>query len=281
MTHDEIRGDLSSFALDVLDADERRAIEEHLHAGCAECERELASWQEVVGVMALAANDEKSPDFKPALLQRVHAPAASSKAPAKVIQLRRWVAVPLAAAALAVLTIGVIRDVDLRGRLTGQRLISEGLRQELEVARGSLRQLEGQLAAKESDVASLRAALVAAEQSLAVVQAPNLRMVRLEQTPDAQPSRGHVLIDAESGRALFYAFDLAPLPAEKTYELWWITEKEGPVNAGLFRPDTRGVGRVEAAVPGSAGAIQAAAVTIEPAGGVSKPTGPMVLLGDV
>jgi hypothetical protein len=32
-------------------------------------------------------------------------------------------------------------------------------------------------------------------------------------------------------------------------------------------------------VPADAGAIKAAAVTIEPAAGVPKPTGPMVLLG--
>ena len=70
------------------------------------------------------------------------------------------------------------------------------------------------------------------------------------------------------------------MPSDKTYELWWITEKDGPVQAGLFKPDERGLGRIEATIPTDAGAIQAAAVTVEAAGGVPKPQGPMVLLGN-
>ncbi len=49
----------------------------------------------------------------------------------------------------------------------------------------------------------------------------------------------------------------------------------------MFRPDQRGLGRVEAALPTDAGAIQAAAVTVEPAGGMPKPTGAILLLGQV
>jgi anti-sigma-K factor RskA len=105
--------------------------------------------------------------------------------------------------------------------------------------------------------------------------------VRLSQTPDARPAEGHAILGRSAGRALFYAFDLPVVPANQTYELWWITEKEGPVNAGLFVPGPDGVGRIETTMPVEAGAIQAAAVTFEPAGGVAKPTGPMVLLGKV
>jgi len=82
-------------------------------------------------------------------------------------------------------------------------------------------------------------------------------------------------------KGLLYAFDLRPVPLDKIYELWWITEKEGPVMAGLFRPDERGIGRIDVDLPTGAGRIQAAAVTIEPAGGVPKPTGPMVLVGEL
>ena len=67
-------------------------------------------------------------------------------------------------------------------------------------------------------------------------------------------------MSAEAGRAIVYAFDLPAVPAGKTYELWWITEKAGPVNAGLFRPDTKGIGRVEASLPADYGVIKAAAV---------------------
>jgi hypothetical protein len=137
------------------------------------------------------------------------------------------------------------------------------------------------LAERENDVASLRTALSTAQESLSILQVRGLSLVALKETKDAPPAEGHVLVSPPTGRALFYAFDLPPVPPDKTYELWWITEKQGPVQAGLFHPDARGLGRVDATVPADAGAIQAAAVTIETAGGVAKPQGPMVLIGTV
>jgi len=275
MTHEEIQADLSLLALGALDADERRAIEEHLRAGCQACERELASWNEIVGLMPLELGDAASPNLKSALLARVR-PAPVG---AKVIRLPRWVAVPLAAAAALLIAVGVSHDARLRGDLDAQRESAARLRAELDGAQGELKRIGRLLAEREQDVASLRAALASAEESLTLLQAPGLRLVRLKETPEARPAEGHVLFNPEGGRALFYGFELPPVPAGKTYELWWITDKQGPINAGLFHPDERGLSRVDTSVPTTAGAIQAAAVTIEPAGGTPKPTGPMVLLG--
>lgn len=276
MTHEEIQIDLSSFALGALDAAERQEIEQHLAAGCATCEQELATWREVVGLMGLAGQEARSPDLKPQLLQRLQ----PSK-PAKVIRVPRWSLVPLAAAALAVLILGIAREVGMRQQLEEQRQQVASLQHELDTAHGDLQRLTAQLAAQEHDVAGLRAALAAAQESLAVLQTPGLQLVQLKEAPHAPPAEAHALISADTRRALFYAFDLPTVGPDKTYELWWITEKEGPVKAGLFLPDQKGLGRVEAALPAAAGAIQAAAVTVEPAGGVPKPTGPMVLIGNL
>jgi anti-sigma-K factor RskA len=88
-----------------------------------------------------------------------------------------------------------------------------------------------------------------------------------------------MLVNAGERRALLHVFGVPPLPEEKVYELWWITEKSGPVEAGLFRPDEAGLSQIRAVLPADLGNIQAAAVTVEPAGGVPKPTGPIVLYG--
>ncbi|MGH3055625.1 MAG: anti-sigma factor domain-containing protein, partial [Gaiellaceae bacterium] len=266
--------DLSLLALGTLDPEERRDIEQHV-AGCTDCQQQLASWREVVGLVALDAQDAMPPDLKPQLLQRV----GPSNPRAKVIALRRWVALPLAAAAALLLGLGIIQYTRVRTQLSEQLQLAANLRTELGTSQSNLQRLTQELAAHEKDLTSLRAALAAAQESLAIVQDPGLRMVALKQTPEAQPAEAHALISSTTRRALFYAFDLPQPPTDKAYELWWITEKEGPVNAGVFHPDTRGLGRVEAQVPTGAGAIQAAAVTIEPAAGVAKPTGPMVLLG--
>jgi len=278
MTHEEIHSDLSLFALGSLDPDERRVIEEHLATGCDSCQGELAIWREVVGAVALAGQEAAPPDLKPALLQRLR----PTTTPPKVVPLRRWsVIVPLAAAAIAVFALALVRDAGMRRDLEQQHQLVASLQTELTSAHGNLQRVTELLATRENDVASLRTALAAAQASLAVIQAPGLQLVHLKQTPQAKPAEGHVLMSAESGRALFYAFDLPAVPPDKAYELWWISEKEGPIQAGLFHPDPNGLGRVEASVPAGVGTIQAAAVTIEPAAGVPKPSGPMVLLGSV
>ena len=274
MTHDEIKLELSSYALGALDEDERRLVEQHLVDGCPDCSRELASWREVVGNLALAAGEERTPDLKPRLLEEV-----GTARTARIVPLGRRVALPLALAAGALLAISFgLASRWHQEALDGQTLVSS-LRRELTEKQNQMQQITETLAAKEKDLSALKATLAQTNEALAVIQRPGLQMVRLKQTPDAQPAEGHVLLSAQSHRALFYAFDLPQVPAGKAYELWWITEKQGPVMAGVFMPDQRGLGRVETNLPDDAGFIQAAAVTIEPNGGVPKPTGPMVLLG--
>ena len=290
MTHDEMQADLPLYALGSLDAEERHTIEQHLAAGCDSCARELLTWREVVGMVSLEEPAAAAPDLKGKLLARVRAGAAGpppqGAAAPRLARRRIGWAMPFAAAALALLAIATYREVGWRAeraRVQAERTRQEqavaALQRELEAARGDLARVSAALAQREGDVASLRAALAQAEETLSIVQRPGLDLVALKQTKDAPPAAGHVLLSVATGKALFYGFDLPQVPADKTYELWWITEKEGPVQAGLFRIDERGLGRVEASIPSGAGAIQAAAVTVEAAGGVPKPQGPMVLMG--
>jgi hypothetical protein len=198
-----------------------------------------------------------------------------------VVRRRIGWAVPFAAAALVLLAFATYREIGWRAERARQGEALASLQRQLEAATGDFAAASAALAERERDLASLRAALAKAEEALAIVQRPGLNLVALKETKDAPAAAGHVLLSVPTGRALFYAFGLPQVPPDKTYELWWITEKEGPVQAGLFHPDERGLGRVEATLPPDTGAIQAAAVTIEVAGGVPKPQGPMVLIGTV
>jgi len=280
-THEDIQADLPLYALGSLDAEEQRAVEQHLAGGCESCGRELQAWREVVGMVPLEVPEVAAPDLKATLLVRVRA-AAPPAAPAPRVARRRigWT-VPFALAALALLAFAAYREVGWRAERARQDQVVAALQRELQAAHGDLAQVSAALAARENDLASLRAALASAQESLSILQARGLSLVALKETKDAPPAAGHALLSPPTGRALFYAFDLPPIPPDKTYELWWITEKEGPVRAGIFRPDERGLGRVDATVPAGAGALQAAAVTVEAAGGVAKPQGPMVLIGTV
>jgi anti-sigma-K factor RskA len=299
--HEEIQADLSLYVLGSLTSEEVEAVERHLAEGCDECLAEVARWREVVGLLPFGVSTEALPVLRRELLERIAAAgepvAAVRSAPGPrgvrartraAVGRRRWLPVALAAAATMALAYGIARDAGLRSQLQAQRRLAADLRSALaqaqtDLAQGeaALRRVRDELAAREHDLTSLRTAVAAAEDALSVLRRPGLNLVRLKQTADAKPAEGHVLISAATGKALFYAFDLAPLPRGSVYELWWITEKEGPVSAGLFEPDPSGVGRVETGLPSGAGAIKAAAVTVEPSGGVPKPTGPMVLLGNI
>jgi anti-sigma-K factor RskA len=75
---------------------------------------------------------------------------------------------------------------------------------------------------------------------------------------------------------------MPPPPADKEYQGWFMTEREGPVSAGLFVPDQTGTGMVLAQSPSKFfGEISAAAVTLEPTGGLPKPSGAMYLRGSL
>ncbi|MDX2169153.1 MAG: anti-sigma factor, partial [Deltaproteobacteria bacterium] len=187
----------------------------------------------------------------------------------------------LAAAAAAVFAIAGYREIGHRAELKRANDTIAGLQQGLRATNGTLETVTATLAQREADLTALRLTLAQAQAALSVVQQRDLQMVALRETKDAPPAAGHVLLSPPTGKALFYAFDLPPVPPDRVYELWWITEKDGPVRAAVFHPDERGVGRVEALLPTGAGALQAAAVTVERAGGVPKPEGPMVLLGPV
>jgi anti-sigma-K factor RskA len=285
MTHEDIQSDLALYALGSLDAEERQAIEQHLAAGCDSCAQELLAWREVVGMVP----------FEDRALRRSQA-KLMARAPRRSAMRRSR----SRRQSPAVASVGRRRSRPPRSHCSRLRPIARSVgvpsasarRRSAPSGRGDrrLRTISKPRAATSTACGCARttrdryrhpARRWPAEEALSIVQRPGLNLVALKETKDQPPAAGHVLLSVPTGKALFYAFGLPPVPSDKTYELWWITEKDGPVQAGLFQPDERGLGRIDAAVPTGAGAIKAAAVTIEQAGGVPKPQGPMVLLGTV
>ncbi|MGD9764488.1 MAG: anti-sigma factor [Candidatus Binatia bacterium] len=281
-THEEIRDDLPLYALGALEPGERAAVEAALASGDAELADELRSWTQLIGLIGLESPQPAPPEVKARLLARVRADAAS--APPKQPKLARrsisW-AVPVAAAAAAVLAIEAYREIGAHAEHARAEEAVRGLEKALAATKADLDESTAALTQSEGDVRALRAALTRAEASLSVVEQPDFRIVALQETEQAAPAAGHMVFSASTGRAIFFAYDLPPVPPEKVYALWWITEREGPVRAVSFQPDKHGVAHLTADVARDAGAIRAAAVTIERASAVSKPEGPMVLIGSM
>lgn len=107
---------------------------------------------------------------------------------------------------------------------------------------------------------------------------------RIRSAPDARETTGTVatgetatLIWSSSlGRSALVVDDLAPLPEDKTYELWYIGSS-GPVAAGTF---DGGEGSTVAPLEGTMAEGSVVAVTVEAAGGSATPTTEPILAID-
>jgi anti-sigma-K factor RskA len=78
---------------------------------------------------------------------------------------------------------------------------------------------------------------------------------------------------------VFVAAGLPAPPPGKAYQLWAIAGGNAPVSAGVFSVDANGTGSLSVAPLPGVSAVNAFAVTLEPAGGRPAPSGEMYLLG--
>lgn len=170
----------------------------------------------------------------------------------------------------------------LKADLTRQRDAAASNERELNELRVTLAQQRALVEANGRETAQLRDALARQRGVLEVLTAPGLRVGYLRQAKSGVPIEGHVLWNERKKAWLFYAFGMPQPPPGKEYQVWFMTEQEGPVSAGLFTPDQSGTGWVLAAPPSKLfGEIKAAAVTLEPVGGLQKPSGEMYLRGSL
>ena len=105
----------------------------------------------------------------------------------------------------------------------------------------------------------------------------NLKVVDLGS--DKTKAVGRLLIDVDKSNWLVFTVALPPLPADKTYELWFIMPDGRKVAAGTFNVDLTGNGMISVPLPKDLGPVAAVAITDEPAGGVPAPTGSVQLVG--
>jgi anti-sigma-K factor RskA len=253
---------LPAYALGALDGEDLRELAAHWVSGCEECDRQLALWQGDLEALAAGVEPVQPSDVTRARVLRL----AGGMEKASAAPQRRtpwWMA--MAAAVLLALALWA---------LLGQARMERQVRG-LEAERDRLsRQVNG----LEQQVGLARDEARRAQQALQVLAAPGVQSVVLAGLGPSPGAKGRTYVNPSTRDALFYAFDLPSLPADKTYELWFIAAGK-PVAAGTFDVDPRGTGTVRVERVTDASQIQAWAVTIERRGGVPQPTGAMVLKG--
>jgi hypothetical protein len=119
-----------------------------------------------------------------------------------------------------------------------------------------------------------------AQAVLDVLTGPQTVQVELSPSTAHPVPHGKAFYNRDKG-LLFYTARLHSLPSDHTYELWLIPTVGNPVDIGIFNTDTRGNGQVILTFLPQGLTAKAFAVTVEPAGGVPAPSGPMVLVGPV
>jgi anti-sigma-K factor RskA len=184
----------AGYALDALDADERRTYEAHLE-DCERCRDELASfWNVTEALAAGASGPAPSAELRTRILDAARAePPVVIPFPA---HRRRPVVVPALASVAAVAAAVAI----------GLGIWASHL---------------------SNDLDSTRAAMGHQQEAAAVIADPDARTVSLA-------SGSGRLVVAPDGRAALVLSGLDPAPAGKTYEVWVIPQGSAPARAGLF-----------------------------------------------
>jgi anti-sigma-K factor RskA len=260
MAHDELHESSGVYALGLLEGEERQAFEAHL-ATCVECQAEVRAFGHVARGLDLAVHQHEPPSaLRERVLARVPPSSAAERSPnvsSRSGVLPYWLA---AAAAIAAIAVG-LHAANLRNRvealedeLVDARSEASALRQDLETAR-----VRGRIA----------------QRVTYVLAASDVTRVDLAGQAPAPSALGRAFWSPSKG--LIFAAELPTAPEDRVYQLW-VVKDTGPVSAGLLTSEPPGALTL-VTEPIDARGAQALAVTLEPAGGVPAPTGPMYLVG--
>ena len=250
--------DYDLYALGALRGEECAAIESHV-AACAECAHKLAEARGRVALLALSVDPvDPAPGVKESLMRQLLASAEGHETWQRAPEPRRirvtswWTAIwAPAAVVLACASIFLwIGNMHLQGEIN---------------------QMYHQLADFESGIADTQAKveLLSAKDTVHVALAP---------TKDYRGANAVVQYNARLGKAYYTDMLSTPPPPDKSYQLWLVAGDGNPLSAGLLTPAEGEGTKMFASFPKGTTA-KAFAVTIEPAGGSEKPTGPKILVG--
>jgi anti-sigma-K factor RskA len=251
--------DFDLYALGALEGEEKQVIEAHV-AGCGACSRKLAEAQGRIALLALGVpRVEPSLGVKERLMSRVRLMAEGRSVIPQSAEVERsggffgrwWTAVLAPAAVVLALASFFLWRENAR------------LDREMAELRATVQDQQKQL-----DYARNVAHLFEARDTITVSLAP---------MPGMAEGAVKVMYNEKMGMLMYDGW-IEPPAEDKSYQLWVVPKEGTPVSVGVFNPATSDTAHWMTKVPGGV-AAKAFAITLEPAGGMPQPTGPMVLVG--
>jgi anti-sigma-K factor RskA len=243
------------YALGVLDGQELKDFEAHLASGCAICDAYVRETRETLTLL----HRSLSPMTPSAAVKTRVFDQITPKTAAPMLQESRawfawrWWFLGAGSFATAAIVLTLIWSMTS--------------------TRDQLKKLESQIAVLQNESAQKDELI----RFLSTPEVHSVQLAGLDATPDA---KGKLFWNPTTRRGLLVTFGLPKTAADKAYELWGIAGNE-PVPAGVFSVDERGQAQFPVPQLAEGRKFDKFAVTLEPAGGVPKPTGPMVLLGSL
>ena len=244
MVHEDYKEMIPARALSALDAAEAQALNEHLE-NCAECRKELDEWQATAAALAFGANAaEPSPKVRERILDEVRKDLSEPNVvPFRSTPRNLWSSFgSLGAMAAAVLFTALIVGIVVLWRQNN----------------------------------AMQTKLEQSQAFVQLVTSPGARVAELKSSAVGGGATATVAYD-NTGHAMLVATNLPSLPQGKAYQLWFIVGNKPPMPGKTFAPDSTGQGVTEEQMPREALNSPVFAVTVEPAGGVPAPTGPIYL----
>ena len=252
------------YALGALDGRERDEFEAHVASGCAVCQAHVRETRETLALLHRSLLPEAPPpSVKSRVLDRVAPPATApprEKTSSWFIRNGRGLGIgAVATAAVAFMIATATVAFILTANLNRTKDELEKTKAQLAAAQTESTQREGQLE---------------------LLASPDIRLVELKGLEAAPAAQAKFFWNPTARRGLLLAKGLPKTSTDKAYEFWGIAGNE-PVPAGVFSVNELGQARFNMPALAQEKTFDKFAVTVEPAAGVSKPTGPMVLLGSL
>jgi anti-sigma-K factor RskA len=206
--------------------------------------------------------------------------AAREEVPAREVEARKprpgWVPIAGAAGAIValVLIVFVVRWIENRLNDASAR-VAAAEQQVLTTTQMANREVTAARQDADRQIAEARQLAQRAETVGVILTAPDL--IRFNLTSSETNGSSAQLLWSRTRGLVLSGSRLPAAPPESTYQLWLVTNTQS-VGAGLFVPDEAGRATlVVDAPPRVPGPVVGAAVTIEPSGGRSTPTGRTLL----
>lgn len=260
-------------AINALEGEERLAFEQYLRTASPDEQRELQELTDVWATLPLALPATTAPaHLKARLMDRLSEEERLMFAPtpAKVLpftprpERRSWFDFFTWQPAASLLAAATLLLAVTSGLLLWQN--SQGARERQQLAQ---------------QVAELSRQNVATQKQLDDLVTQTTRFISLagKEAPNASAK---VFWDTQRNEWVMYIFNLPAAPADKDYQLWYVTSDQQKISAKVFATDAKGRTELRIALPQNvAPRLAATAVTLEPKGGSPQPTSGLYLVGAI